>query len=118
MHGDQVEITLLAKSESGNGKIKIEVFNDGYIIEDACVEYTVGTELSEYRYVLSNQITPESIEIKVTFEGDTETENLCATLQKESVARKYFDDDKKLYEKSVTHVGGVNFDILDADMRA
>lgn len=118
MHGDQVEITLLAKSESGNGKIKIEVFNDGYIIEDACVEYTVGTELSEYRYVLSNQITPESIEIKVTFEGDIEAENLCATVQKESVARKYFDDDKKLYEKSVTHVGGVNFDILDADMRA
>lgn len=111
-HGDQIEIKLTAKS-SDNGKIKIQVFNDGYLLDDASVEYTVSNDESEYRYVFSNQISPEGIEIKVSFEDGVQASDLCATVQTESIGRKFVDRSNTLYKKSVTHVGGVTFDIIE-----
>lgn len=67
-YGDQAELTFLA-SCSGNASVKIEVYHAGYLLEDATAVYEIGAQQTPYRYVFSNQLSMEDIEIRMTFSG-------------------------------------------------
>lgn len=109
-YGDQAELTFLA-SCSGNASVKIEVYHAGYLLEDATAVYEIGAQQTPYRYVFSNQLSMEDIEIRMTFSGgdlrQIKVENLQCTSQVESVAHKYFGDTTAAASK-----GGVSFDVV------
>jgi hypothetical protein len=114
-HGDQVEITFEAK---GKGNVKIEVYNDGYLMEEASTSYALTDTMTPYRYVFSNQINPNGIEIKVTFEDKSATvANMQGTIQTECVGRKYLDTSSIAITKSIANYAGVTFDVLTPDMK-
>ena len=109
--GDQVELTFSATSKTAGGKVRISAYNGGYLLNDSVVEFELGTELTPYRYVLSNQLTLEDVTISVEFENvneaDVSLSNLFCTAQYENIAHKYFGD-----TESAAATGGVTFDIL------
>ena len=110
--GDQVELTFSTEySGSSGGAVVIRAYNGGYLLEDSVVRYGIGEGLTPYRYVLSNQLSPENVRIEVTFENvssDALTlSNLQCTAQYENIAHKYYGD-----FESDSSTGGVTFDIL------
>lgn len=123
-NGDQVEISFLASAKKGsNASVKIEVYHEGCKLENATVTYAIREETGSYRYVYLSQLAPENIEIVVTFHeesGNTDAitvEQMSATLQTESIGKKYFDGAKGALEKSAPHLGGVSFDLLTREMK-
>lgn len=120
-NGDQVEFTFDALyTGTGSARVTVGVRHAGYDVEAAGVVFTLTGELTQYRYVLSNQISPEDLEVTFTFEADDKSAvsvgNITAVLETECVGRKYFEGDKA-YLSSVAHRGGVTFDLLTRDMR-
>ena len=111
-YGDQAELTFLASYSGGTASVKIEVYHAGYLLEDATAVYEVGSQLTPYRYVLSNQLALEDVEIRMTFicddPGSMKLDALQCTSQVENVAHKYFGDLTGAASK-----GGVSFDVLD-----
>lgn len=112
-YGDQVELTFMASYKgSDNANVRIEIYHAGYIIEDATCVYTLAKDITPYRYVLSNQLSMEDIEIRVTFDCDSssglDVTNMECSMQIESVAHKYFGD-----LTAEANAGGVSFDVVD-----
>ena len=74
--------------------------------------YDLNSGFTPYRFVFSNQLTPEKIRIEVTFEnvdgGEVVVNNLFCTAQYENIAHKYFGDND-----SAAARGGVSFDIIE-----
>ena len=112
-YGDQVELTFMASYKgSGKAKAKIEIFHAGNLVKDATCVYTLNKETTPYRYVLSNQLRLEDIEIRLTFDCNSflllNVDNIECTSQIECVAHKYFGD-----LTAAANKGGVSFDIID-----
>ena len=112
-YGDQIELTFNGYyTGKGTAAVKIEVYHAGYLIEDATAKYALASDTTLYRYVFSNQLAMEDIEIRITYEcqdkSKIKTENLQCTLQTEKVAHKYFGDVTGMANK-----GGVSFDIIE-----
>ena len=112
-YGDQVELTFHAKyTGKGNATAKIEVYHAGCLISDATTVYDVTNRETPYRYVFSNQLALEDVEIRLSIQcedkGDFEIEHLECTVQKECAAHKYFGDTTCAASK-----GGVSFDIIE-----
>ena len=111
-YGDQVELTFMA-SYAGKDKAtaKIEVIHDGYVIENATCTYSLTNKIAPYRYVLSNQLAMEDVQIRITFECKTssklEINNMECTTQIECVAHKYFGD-----LEARANTGGVSYDVV------
>ena len=110
--GDQVELTFAAEYEGGSGaRVVIKAYNGGYLLTDSVVSYELSDKLTAYRYVFTNQLTPEAIKFEITFENvDAEQLamfNLSCTAQYENIAHRYFGD-----VESAAATGGVTFDIL------
>lgn len=112
-YGDQAELTFLA-SYSGNDDayVTVEVYHAGYCMEDSKAVYKLTSGKIPYRYVLSNQLALEDVEIRVTFscadQSKIQTENMQCTAQIEDVAHKYFGD-----FTAAASIGGVTFDIIE-----
>ncbi len=114
-HSDQVEITFAAK---GSGKVKIDVYNGGYLMEEASETFDLTGNLTPYRYVFANQLNPEGIEIKITFEDKSAVvEKMQGTIQTECVGRKYFKASASAIKDSIANYAGVTFDVLTPDMK-
>ena len=112
-YGDQVELTFMASYKgSGKAKAKIEIFHAGNLVKDATCVYTLNEETTPYRYVLSNQLRLEDIEIRLTFDCNSflrlNVDNIECTSQIECAAHKYFGD-----LTAAANKGGVSFDIID-----
>ncbi len=107
---DQLEITFLA---AGEGKhVTIEVFHNGCRLENATVTYALTDALTPYRFVLSNQLYEDGLEVTVTFsDGSVTVKDLSATLQTQ-YADFYFYNRTSAIRNCRPHVGGVSFDIL------
>ena len=92
--------------------MKIEVYHAGCLLSDATAVYNVTKEETPYRYVFSNQLALEDVEIRLSVqcedEGDFEIEHLECTAQMEAAAHKYFGDTTCAESK-----GGVSFDIIE-----
>ncbi|MFR1518938.1 MAG: hypothetical protein ACLSVG_09250 [Clostridia bacterium] len=111
-YGDQAELTFLASYSGGSASVKIEVYHAGCLLEDATAVYEITSQQTPLRYVLSNQLSMEDIQIKMTFLCDDRNnmhiENLQCTSQVENVAHKYFGD-----MTAAANKGGVSFAIVE-----
>ncbi|MBR6935127.1 MAG: hypothetical protein IKH41_06530 [Clostridia bacterium] len=110
--GDQVELTFAADySGEKGGAVVISAYNGGYLLNDSVVRYELSQGLTPYRYVLSNQLTPENIRLEIRFENvqadAVKVTNMSCTAQYENIAHKYFGD-----LESAAATGGVTFDLL------
>lgn len=115
-YGDQIELTFHAKYKGKDtAYVNIEVYHAGCLIEGAAVKYALTANETPYRYVLSNQLTMDEIEIRITFECEDRsqlvTEHLQCTLQTEDAAHKYVGDFEREANK-----GGISFDIFETDI--
>ncbi len=114
-YGDQAELTFLASyegSDEADAYVEIQMYHAGCPIEDSKAVYSLTSETVPYRYVVSNQIALENVEIRVTFKcGDVSkirTDDIQLTAQIEDAAHKYFGMLTVAPEK-----GGVTFDIIE-----
>ena len=82
------------------------------MISDATVVYDVTNRETPYRYVFSNQLALEDVEIRFSIECEDDSnfkiEHLECTAQTEQAAHKYFGD-----TDCATSKGGVSFDIIE-----
>lgn len=122
-NGDQAELTFdAAYTGSGKASVTINVTEAGIVQSGSVVTFEIGAEPTSFRYVLSNQISPEDMVITVTFTAGDESalavSDMVCALETESVGRKYFVGGKQAYKDSESHKGGVTFDVLTKDMRA
>ncbi len=120
-NSDQAEITFTAaKVGDAAAWVTIEVYHDGCLLKDSVTTYQLTETMTPYRYVLSNQLYEDDLEIKITFHTEAgdgsmdsiKVENLYGTLQTERVGFTYYDG-AAANRKSKAHEGGVTFDILD-----
>lgn len=107
-YGDQVELTFLASSANGNATATIELYHGGCLLENATVQYNLTSDMTPYRYVLSNQLSLEDVQIKITFSGNVNVDGMQCVSQVEEAAHKYFGDTTAAASK-----GGVSFDIIE-----
>ncbi|MBP3665972.1 MAG: family 14 glycosylhydrolase [Clostridia bacterium] len=123
-NSDQVEITFTAaKVGEARAWVTIEVWHNGCLLNNSVTTYELTETMTPYRYAFSNQLYDDDLEVKVTFhteagDGSMENvklENLRGTLQYENAGFVYYDGGRA-NRKSMPHVGGVTFDILDRDM--
>lgn len=122
-NGDQVELTFdAAYTGAGKASVTITVSEAGIVQEGSCVTFEIEKEQTAFRYVLSNQISPEDMAVSVTFSADDESaltvSDMVCVLETECVGRKYFVGGKQAYKDSEPHKGGVTFDVLTRDMLA
>jgi hypothetical protein len=110
--GDMLDINFNGYYR-GNGvaKLHIEVYEDEMLNESLSRTFIIDKDTKNIRYVLSNQLPLGKINIRARFECDEYNDVIInkfyGTVQRESVARTYFND-----YTAVAHKGGVNFDIL------
>ena len=112
-YGDQVELTFFASySGSSGANAIVEVYHDGILIEGATAKYKLTEDTAPYRYVLSNQLSIENIEIRLTFDCGfslfLDVDDIQCTAQIECVAHKFFGDVTASASK-----GGVSYDVVD-----
>ncbi len=117
-NADQIEVTLQAATSTPGATLTFEVYHKGCRIEDATTVYTLNDTMTPYRFVLSNQLREEGLEIVVTFDGPSgmegiEYRELTATLQTEKADFYYYN--RNATRNCAAHVGGVTFDVLDRD---
>ena len=110
--GDQVELSFIAAYSGEGGRVRIRAYNGGYLLSGSETVYDLYSEFTPYRFVFSNQLTPEKIRIEVTFEnvdkGSVDVASLFCTAQYEDIAHKYFGDNDSSAAR-----GGVSFDIIE-----
>ena len=120
-NGDQVEFTFDAQyAGEGTAKATVQVYQAGVLQEQATAVFEIGADLGSFRYVLSNQLTPEDMQVVITFEAADESKltvtSMTSVLETESVGRKYFVGAKEALKASEAHAGGVTFDVLTREM--
>ena len=123
-NSDQMEITFsAAKSGDARAWVEIAVYHQGCLVGGSTTTYELTGILTPYRYVLSNQLYDQGLEVVVTFhteadDGSMDTitvENLCGTLQTEKAGFTYYNG-TQANRLSAPHEGGVTFDLLDREM--
>ena len=124
-NSDQAEITFTAaKTGDQAAWVTIEVYHDGCLLKDSSTTYQLTNTKTPYRYVLSNQLYEDDLEIRITFhteqnDGSMDTvllENLYGTLQMETAGFRYYNGDN-VRRMNEAHAGGVTFDLLDRSMK-
>ena len=113
--GSQIELTFTASyMGEDTAYVKIDVYNDGYLLEDACVTYTLTSEKEYYRYAISNQLDLESVTIEVEIVCDSyadfNAEDIFLTLEQSELVNPVLDD-----YSATAYYGGLSVDILDRD---
>ena len=120
----QLEITFAASYTGKSGAwVTFEVYHNGCRIEDATTTYQLSDTVTPYRYVMSNQLYEEGLEVVVTFHteaGDGSMEGIAlyefgGTLTTEQAAYQYYDGNRAV-RGCKPHEGGVTFDILDREV--
>ncbi|NLN04628.1 MAG: hypothetical protein GX166_07410 [Clostridiaceae bacterium] len=80
------------------------------------VEFELANNMQNFRYVFSNQLSlTDNVRLVVEFEADSKSkidiDDMSCTVQRESVARKYFGQ-----FNSKAHKGGITYDILSREL--
>ncbi len=120
----QVEVTLTAAAATPGATLTFEVYHKGNLLADSVTVYTLTDTATPYRYVLSNQLYEDGLEVVVTVTGADGSNDLSgvtlsdisATLQTEK-ADFYFYSGTSAIRNCSAHAGGVSFDILDRERR-
>ncbi len=116
-HGDQIELTFKGKyTGKGKGKVRIYATYDGEVLKNSVVEFELANNMQNFRYVFSNQLSlTDNVRLVVEFEADSKSkidiDDMSCTVQRESVARKYFGQ-----FNSKAHKGGITYDILSREL--
>ncbi len=121
-NADQVEVTLTAASVTPGATLTFAVYHKGNCLAQSVTAYTLTDTATPYRYVLSNQLYEEGLEVVITVtdaSGGTSMEgitlsDLTATLQTERADFYYYNGTSAL-RNCLAHVGGVSFDLLDRE---
>ncbi len=121
-NNDQVEVTLTAASIRPGATLTFAVYYKGNRLENSVTTYTLTDTESPYRYVLSNQLYEEGLEVVLTVtapDGSADTtgvtlSNIAAALQTEK-ADFYYYSNKNALRNCASHVGGVSFDVLEEE---
>lgn len=121
-NSDIVELTMKAcYTGSGKAYARFSVYHQGCEMPASVVEYEIGSALTPYRYVLSNQVYMENVEVRMTVytedgnTSDIHVQDLKGTLQQDTVGVKFFEGERGL-RNTRAHRGGVTFDLLDRAM--
>ncbi len=120
-NADQVEVTLTASGTPG-ATLTFAVYHHGNLLTNSITTYTLTDTETSYRYVLSNQLYEDDLEVVFTVtaaDGSTSMEgitlsNIAATLQTEKADFYYYSGQSAIRNCSA-HVGGVSFDVLRRD---
>ncbi len=121
-NADQVEITLEAASTTAGSTVTFQIYHDGFLLDQATTTYTLTDTMTPYRFVLSNQIYEEGLEIVVTFDNGSGSmdgitvQNFKGTLQTEGTEFTYYSGNKA-YRKAKSNLGGVSFDIVTREYK-
>ena len=124
-NSDQAEITFTAAKIGADAAwVTIEVYHDGNLLKDSVTTYQLTETMTPYRYVLSNQLYEDDLEIRITFHtaagngsmDSIKLENLYGTLQVESAGFRYYNGDN-VRRMNEAHAGGVTFDVLDRHVK-
>ena len=124
-NADQVEITFAAAKVGKTAAwVTFEVYHDGCLLESSVTTYQLTEAMTPYRYVLSNQIYEDDLEIRITFHTETDDgsmesiklEDLYGTIQHEQAGFKYYNG-QDVRRMNDAHKGGVTFDLLDRDLK-
>lgn len=124
-NSDQVEITFIAAAlEQTDADVRIEVYNRNCLLKDSSIVYNLTSTMTPYRYVLSNQLYDDNLEIRITFHSSGNDEpmqqisinKLCGTVQREKVGFSYYHG-SELAGLCKAHEGGVTFDVIDRHMK-
>ena len=113
--GDVIEINFLGSySGSGEASFTVEIIEDEVVNERLSKTFPLSGELKPVKYVLSNQVPLGNVKIRISFScsdyGAVNIERIEGSVQRESIARKYFGD-----YTAEEHKGGVTFDILNRE---
>ena len=113
--GSQIEVNFVANcGKSDDSYVKISVYHDGFLIEDACETYKLSENDRYYRYVFKNglELGQVKVEIECVCENYTEFElkEIDVILQRENNVYPAADD-----YTGGTATGSVYTDILDRD---
>lgn len=106
--GDVVEVSVIAARKcAGRAEMRIDVCEDGIRNERLSAVYALSDETVPYKFTLSNQVPMGKTVISVSFDGDDVEAEISGSVQRESVARKFYGN-----LKAREHKGGVTFDII------
>ncbi|MBO4364060.1 MAG: hypothetical protein J5912_06750 [Clostridia bacterium] len=113
--GDIIEINFIGSYNGEGAELVIEFYEDEILNEKMSQRFALSKDTKVYKYVLSNQVPLGNVKLKVRFDCDdysaVNIEDLNGTVQRESVARKYFGD-----YTATEHAGGVSFDIITREL--
>ncbi|MBR7077396.1 MAG: hypothetical protein IKI41_01480, partial [Clostridia bacterium] len=113
--GDVIEINFIGSYKGEDAAaIVVEFYEDEILNEKYSQRFELSQDTKVYKYVLSNQVPLGNVKIKIRFEckdySKVVIEDLNGTVQRESIARKYFGD-----FTATEHAGGVSFDIISRE---
>lgn len=113
--GDVIEINFLGSySGSGEATFKVEIVEDEVVNERLSKSFALTGDVKPIKYVLSNQVPLGNVKVMISFEcsdySAVNIESIEGSVQRESIARKYFGD-----FTAEEHKGGVTFDILNRE---
>ena len=113
--GDIIEINFIGSYKGeDSAAIVVEFYEDEILNEKYSQRFELSQDTKVYKYVLSNQVPLGNVKIKIRFEckdySQVNIEDLNGTVQRESIARKYFGD-----FTATEHAGGVSFDIISRE---
>lgn len=114
--GDVIEVNFTGSySANDTAKLIVEIYEDEVLNESLSETFVLSKDVKNYKYVLSNQAVLGTVRVVVRFEcekySSVNIEQINGSVQRESVARKYFGD-----YTAEEHRGGVTFDVLTKDM--
>lgn len=114
--GDIIEVNFIGSyTGSDTATFRVEIIEDEVVNERLSKTFTLSGESKPVRYVLSNQVPLGNVKVRISFGcedyGAVRIESINGSVQRESVARKYFGD-----FTAEEHKGGVTFDILNREL--
>ena len=124
-NADQAEITFVAAKVGEDAAwVTFEVYHGGCLLESSTTTYQLTEAMTPYRFVLSNQLYEDDLEIRITFHTEAgdgsmdsiKLENFCGTIQMENAGFRYFSGNQ-VKSTNIAHQGGVTFDLLDRALK-
>ncbi|MBE7065870.1 MAG: hypothetical protein E7384_08690 [Ruminococcaceae bacterium] len=113
--GSSIEVRFVATGgKTENSYVKVNVYHDGFLLEDACISYKLDDSDKYYRYVFKNDLELGSVKIEIECVCEDYTEfklnDVDVILQRENNIYPAADD-----YKGSSSAGGITMDILDRD---
>lgn len=113
--GSQIEVRFIASGgKADNSYVKINVYHDGYLLEDACTTYKLTGSEKYYRYVFKNNLELGKVKIEIDCICEEYSEFSLSDVDMSFQCAETVYPAKNDY-KGVSAEGGVSFDIISRD---